>query len=160
MSHDRRIRNLLAFGTDGDKAIVEAFAHNFPYTLQLHCFHHLKRNVEEKLHSIEIPKQTTEAFITDIIGKQVGAVYKEGLVDCGSEEAFDIALQQLENVWNEREQPYVTCSGPQFYGFFCQYQADVVKFHMRRDVSEAVGLGSPPSIFTTNPSESVNAELK
>ena len=29
---------------------------------------------------------------------------------------------------------------------------------MRRDVREAVG--SPPSIFTTNPSESINAELK
>jgi hypothetical protein len=140
--------------------MVEAFAHNFPFALQLRCFLHLKRNVEEKLHSIGIPKQTTEVFVADIFGKQVGAVYKEGLVDCGSEEVFDVALQQLENVWNTREQPYATSSGPQFYGFFCRYQADVVNFHMRRDVREAVGLGSPPSIFTTNPSESVNAELK
>ena len=169
VSHDRRVRNLLAFGTDGDKAMVEAFAHNFPFALQLRCFLHLKRNVEEKLHSIGIPKQTSEVFVADIFGKQVGAVYKEGLVDRRSEEAFDVALQQLENVWNTREQPYATSSGPQFYVFFCRYQADVVfcryqadvvKFHMRRDVREAVGLGSPPSIFTTNPSEFVNAELK
>ena len=48
----------------------------------------------------------------------------------------------------------------QFYNFFCKYQADVVKYHMRRDIREAAGLGSPPSIFTTNSSESVNAELK
>lgn len=34
VSHDRRIRNVLAFGTDGDKAVVEAFAHNFPFALK------------------------------------------------------------------------------------------------------------------------------
>lgn len=31
---------------------------------------------------------------------------------------------------------------------------------MRKDLREAVGLGSPPAIFTTNSSESVNAVLK
>lgn len=29
MSHDCRIRNVLSFGTNGEKAVVEAFAHNF-----------------------------------------------------------------------------------------------------------------------------------
>ena len=90
----------------------------------------------------------------DIFGQQVGAVHKEGLVDCGSEEEFDAALQKLEPIWNTREQPYATSSVPQFYGFFCQYQANVVKYHMRRDVREAAGLGAPPSTFTTNSSES------
>lgn len=31
---------------------------------------------------------------------------------------------------------------------------------MRRDIREAAWLGSPPAIFTTNPSESVNAMVK
>ena len=43
---------------------------------------------------------------------------------------------------------------------FVNTQAEVVKLHMRRDIREVVGLGSPPKIFTTNGSESVNAALK
>ena len=31
---------------------------------------------------------------------------------------------------------------------------------MRKDLREAAGLSSPPTIFTTNPSESINAVLK
>lgn len=43
---------------------------------------------------------------------------------------------------------------------FCQYlQADVCH-HMRKDIREAAGLGSPPSIFTTNSSEAINSVLK
>ena len=36
----------------------------------------------------------------------------------------------------------------------------MIKYHMRRDLREAAGLGSPLAIFTTNPGESVNAVLK
>ena len=31
---------------------------------------------------------------------------------------------------------------------------------MRKDLKESAGLGSPPSIFTTNASESLNAAIK
>ncbi|MCG8621954.1 MAG: hypothetical protein MJE68_08180, partial [Proteobacteria bacterium] len=68
-------------------------------------------------------------------------------------------LQQLKDVWDEYEQPFAPASGPQFFSYFIQYQADVVKYHMRRDIREAAWLGSP-AIFTTNPSESVNAMVK
>ena len=37
-------KHVLAFGT-GDKAIVEALSHNFPFAIQLRCFLHFK-NVE------------------------------------------------------------------------------------------------------------------
>ena len=43
---------------------------------------------------------------------------------------------------------------------FCTYQAEVVKHHNACDVRESVGLGCPPSIFTTNGSESLNASIK
>ena len=59
---------MLAFGTNGDKAVVEAFAHNFPFALQLRCFVHLCRNVEEKLHSFGIPNKTAATFLADIFG--------------------------------------------------------------------------------------------
>ena len=99
-------------------------------------------------------------MLADIFGKHSGSVYTEGLVDCASEEAFDAMLQQLKDVWDEYEQPFAPASGPQFYSYFIQYQADVVKYHMRRDIREAAWLGSLPAIFTTNPSESVIAMVK
>ena len=160
ISHSKKLRNALCFGTDGDKALVEAFAHNFPYALQLRCFIHFKKNGQEKLRSTGFPSSVSDKVLADIFGKHTGSVYKEGLVDCVSEEAFDDMLQQLKEVWNEYEQPFAPASGPQFHSYFVRYQAGVVKYHMRRDLREAAGLGSPPTIFTTNPSESLNAVLK
>ena len=151
---------MFCFGTDGDKALVEAFAHNFPYALQLRCFIHFKKNVQEKLRSLGFPSSISDKVLADIFGKHSGSVYKEGLVDCVSEEAFDIFMQSLKEVWDDYEQPFAPAGGPQFHSYFVQYQADVVKYHMRRDLREAAGLGSPPTIFTTNRSESVNAMLK
>ena len=68
----------MAFGTDGDKALVEAFAHNFPYAIHLRCFIHFKRNVEEKLKTLSIP---SDEFVADIFGKRVGNTFQTGLVD-------------------------------------------------------------------------------
>ena len=139
---------------------MEAFAHNFPFAVQLRCFIHFRRNIREKLRTLGIPHTVAEAFLTDIFGKQHGSTYIEGLVDCKSEQEFDEKLQGLEQTWNDREQPYYPESGSRFYKSFHTYQAEVVKHHMRRDVREAVGLGCPPSIFTTNNSESLNASIK
>ena len=160
VSHHKQLRNILCFGTDGDKALVEAFAHNFPFAVQLRCFINFCRNIQEKLRTLGIPHTVAEAFLTDIFGKQHGSTYIEGLVDCKSEQEFDEKLQGLEQTWNDREQPYYPESGSRFYKSFRTYQAEVVKHHMRRDVREAVGLGCPPSIFTTNNSESLNASIK
>ena len=160
ISHNKQLRNILCFGSDGDKALVEAFSHAFPFATQLRCFIHLRRNVQEKLRALSIPHQVADAFLTDIFGKHCGSTYIEGLVDCTSEHEFDEKLQLLKRTWNVRELPYCPSSGVRFYSSFCQYQANVVKHHMRRDVREAVGLGCPPSIFTTNSSESLNASIK
>lgn len=81
-------------------------------------------------------------------------------MDSNSIEQFDDRLEKLEDLWNTREKPFAPVSGPRFFNHFCQYQADVVRYHMRSDLRESVGLGSPPSIFTTNASESINAAIK
>ena len=51
----RELRHVMAYGTDGDKAIIEAMTHSFPYAIQLRCFIHFRRNVEEKLKNLGIP---------------------------------------------------------------------------------------------------------
>ena len=59
-----------------------------------------------------------------------------------------------------REAPFAPPSGPRFYEYFLRYKSTVVCYNMRKDIREGVGLGSPPSIYTTNASESMNAMIK
>ena len=47
-----------------------------------------------------------------------------------------------------------------FIEWFVSNKADVIRDTMLRPVREECGLGNPPEIFTTNPSESMNAVLK
>ena len=146
----RNLRHIMACGTDGDKALVEAITHSFPYALQLRCFLHFRRNVQEKLREMGLPSLVSEEFVHDIFGKRTGNTFQEGLVDSSSADEVQERLSLLEPIWNARESPHAPASGPRFYAWFCQYQADIVKHHMRKDLREAAGLGCPPTNFTTN----------
>ena len=42
------IRALLAYGTDGEKAVVDGFNRNAPYATFLRCFIHYKKNTFRK----------------------------------------------------------------------------------------------------------------
>ena len=79
-----------------------------------------------------------DEFVADIFGKRVGNTFQTGLVDSTSAEEFDEKLLQLKDIWNSREDCYAPASGPKFYQYFTQYQADVVKYHMRKDLREAM----------------------
>lgn len=154
------LKHILAFGSDGDKAIVEALSHNFPFAIQLRCFLHFKKNVEKKLKEFAIPSQVAQEFLLDIFGKRVANTFQEGLVDSCSVQEFDERVESLKQLWDAREKPYAPVSGPRFHAYFMTYQADVVRYHMRKDLRESAGLGSPPAKFTTNASESLNAAIK
>jgi len=59
-----------------------------------------------------------------------------------------------------REAPFAPPSGPRFFEYFLRCKSTVVCYNMRKDIRESVGLVSPPSIYTTNASESMNAMIK
>ena len=84
----------------------------------------------------------------------------EGLVDASSEDNFYCKLEALEQAWRKRESPHAGECGPQFYNYFKRFQANVVCYHMRKDIRVAAGLGSPPTMFTTNSSEAINSVIK
>ena len=91
----------------------------------------------------------------------MGNTYQEGLVDSFSGDDFDRRLNQIKSVWNARESDFFSVEdSSSFYSCFSTYHSEVVKYHMRKDLRESVGLGSPPAIFTTNGSESINALIK
>ena len=157
---EKKLKEVLAFGTDGDQALIEAFAHNFPFAKQLRCFIHMKKNISTKLKDNGIPPSVSQEFVSDIFGKRSGGTYEEGLVDSADPTDFDSRLQNCKDVWNTRECPYQRPGQMSFFDYFNQYHASNVRHTMLKDVRIAVGLGYPPDIFTTNASESLNAALK
>ena len=51
----KKLRQLAAFGTDGQESLIDAFSLSFPFALQLRCFIHFKKNISEKLKGYGIP---------------------------------------------------------------------------------------------------------
>ncbi len=157
---NKKLRNVQAFGTDGDINLSEALGHNFPFALSLRCFIHFERNLHSKLHDLCIPKKVADEFVRDVFGSREGNTFQEGLVDCKTVSEFDLSLARLESVWNAREKPFCGHSAPRFFHYFKEHKADAVRYCMLKSVREAAGLGSPPSIYTTNASESMNQVFK
>lgn len=160
VGNNKQLRNVMAFGTDGDQNLTDACDHNFPYAVQLRCFIHFKRNLQEKLRDLGMPKAVADKFVDDVFGRSEGNIRIEGLVDACSVKEFDQNFEALQELWNSRERPYSGESEPQFYDHFSRFHAEVIKNHMRKDLRELVGLGSPPAIYTTNASEALNSVLK
>ena len=161
IGYDRRLRNIMAFGTDGDASLIESLSHAFPFAVQLRCTIHFKRNLEEKLKSSGYPSIVITEFLEDIFGCHTGTKDVKGLIDTEGEGEFESFLCSCEEKWNEIDRNYLpSAKNLSFYPYFCKYYKDVLKFNMRRDVRESAGLGSPPVYFTTNAAESINATLK
>ena len=118
----KQLKHVLAFGTDGDKALIEALSHNFPFAIQLCCFLRFRKNVEQKLKDLGMPFFLIQEFIADIFGKHVGNTYQEGVVDSSSQQEFNQCLESLKELWDEREKPLAPVSGPRLYRYFVQYQ--------------------------------------
>ena len=87
------LENLIAFGTDGETALSDALADNYPRAIHLRCFLHFRKNVESKLASLGLPGH--EQYISEIFGKQDGTIYEKGLLDAASDEEFDALLASL-----------------------------------------------------------------
>ena len=152
------LRNLTAFGTDGEMALVQACHSQFPYAIHLRCWLHFKDNLKYKLeHDLQLPRHLAQEFIADILGR--ASNLETGLVDADDEETYTAQLTSLQTVWNEREQQF-TEKDPTFYEWFLKNSSEVVKKTMLRSVRQSAGLGLPPSPYYTNAVESINSLLK
>ena len=56
------LQDLRAFGTDGEKALAEAFSHEFSYALHLTCFNHCRQNIKRKLQELNYPEEATKKY--------------------------------------------------------------------------------------------------
>ena len=62
------------------------------------------------------PSSLINEYVLEIFGGQSGTTFIQGLADGMSENDFDVKLASLEDVWNNREQPYTSLS--QFFSYF------------------------------------------
>ena len=157
------VAGVKAVGTDGEKNLVDAIMRNFPEADCVRCFRHLQQNVERHLHEHRFSASAITQYVKDIFGwRDADGTYHEGLVDSDSIDGFNTALLNLKGKWNQIEQDDFQDKMHKvgFHDWFTKFKADDFRSSTLRPLRECIGLGSPPSSFHTNDSESINAFLK
>ena len=150
------LRGLVAFGTDGKKALSTTFSTVFFNAIHCYCFLHFDGNLESKLREFIIPKHMQVEFLREIFGDPCSA--EDGLVDADSDEDFEGIICSLEKIWNDREMIYN--NPPQFYEWFINNCTAEVQKMMLKEYRIKAGLGNPPEPFYTNDVESQNKVIK
>ena len=72
------LRNILAFGTDGEVELHKALATNFPNAIHLRCFRHYRANLSSKLKDLGIPSTVADEFLMDVFGRTEKGIHTEG----------------------------------------------------------------------------------
>ena len=98
----------------------------------------------------------SKSYLVIFFGKQVGSQYIEGLIDAENDQQYENGLQSLIGKWKTLD---ISEDGPvcSFTEWLLQYKNAAIKEGLLRCNRQRAGLGDPPSQFTTNASESVNA---
>ena len=109
-----------------------------------------------KLQELDLNEKV---ILGDIFGRQVESQHFDGLVDAENEEEYEKGLHSLCRKWKQYDS---NTKGPlhAFTRWFEQYKSSTIKKTMLRSKRKQAGLGDPPTSFTTNSSESINALLK
>ena len=155
----RTLESIRVIGTDGEKALLDAFKHEFGFAQHLTCFIHVRRNIKDKLRECCVSNHLTDEILNDILGKKMGSEYVEGLVDAQDNEDFEVKTDRLILKWRTSSQPSIS-NVEGFISWFREHKAVTIKQSMIRPIREDCGLGSPPTHFTTNACEAANSVLK
>ena len=151
------LSNVRCFGTDGETALYEAFKHTCPASIHLICCIHVRRNIISKLTDLGIKECYRRVIIEDIFGKKEGTHMHEGLIDAANSKEYENGLKILQKKWKNM---MPGDSIQSFNEWFLQYKSRTIEMTLLKEVRIKAGLGDPPSTFSTNASESMNAMLK
>ena len=160
IAENRNLVGLRAFGTDGEKPLIDAFLHEFKFAVHLTCFNHVRRNIKDQLRVAQVSDDVQSEILNDIFGRMVGSTQLTGLVDsprrCPFEEKLSVLLSnwKLHDLDDDKGPVNVFCS------WFRKNKEVVVRDTMLLPVREEAGMGSPPEPFYTNSSECINNVLK
>ena len=94
------LRDVMAFGTDDEEALIQGFRNNFDRSVHLLCELHLEKNVEKKLQDMGIVGEAKASIVADIFGKTTGMVKESGLTEAHDEDKFQNMLHNLKEKWS------------------------------------------------------------
>ena len=149
------LSEVLSFGTDSEKPLIDGFKNNFDRSVNLLCVLHLKKNVERKLLDLGISGNVKQDILADVFGKQSGNVFESGLADTPGRENFQQQLEQLKEKWSK-----CRTKGMCFFKWFQETKAEEFINSVISPVRERAGLCCPPDKFTTNRSEKTNGIIQ
>ena len=132
-----------AFGTDGEKALADGFAHEFRYATHLTCFNHFRSNIIQQLQQRGFQSHAIVEIVDDVMGCQKESVFCDGLVDCSSHDEFQQKLEVLKECWEKFEDR----DGDRFYEWFCEHKVVLIDETVLKPVREDEGLGCLPQLF-------------
>ena len=147
--------NLMSFGTDNEKALVGGFNEHFEKCTHLLCEIHLKKNIEERLLSLNIKGEIKQNIIADIFGRKIGDVFESGISDAKDADELTAMLDSIECKWAAAHR-----NGQVFHKWFLEKKAKEFAENVIVSVRQRAGLGCPPTKFTTNRSERTNGVIQ
>eukprot|EP00794_Sanderia_malayensis_P010347 gene10347-11424_t len=170
------LEGLLACGTDGELALIDGLSRKFKFAVFLRCFIHFKDNIKRELASRGMRSDLKQKIIDEKFGKSSGDVMYTGLVDSDAESEFDIKLESLRPLLEDRERE--NGKGAQKHSFFDWFRKEKVckerlfilstpcmngglhkEIHAEAS-SDRGGPGDPPTTYTTNDVEAANFMVK
>ena len=125
IGHYHNLVVLRAFGTDGEKPLIDAFLHEFKSAVHLTCFNHVRRNIKDKLRDAKISDNIQTEIMDDIFGRKVGSTQLTGLVDSASRYIFAEALSTLLSKWRHDADDDGRVS--RFCSWFCTNKEEVIR---------------------------------
>ena len=144
------LSSLLAFGTDGEECLFNAFSVQFAQACHVRCFLHFRDNCKAKLLEMKVSNDVMLEIIQDIFGSLIRG--KPGLVDAFTAGDLRSQFDQLKTKWEG------VASG--FHNWFFEYKLQEIEDSMLSPIRQAAGLGNPPEPFYTNEIESINRVIK
>lgn len=78
-SLNRSLKDVLAIGTDGEEALIEAIKKSMNHAIHLRCFGHFRDNCKSKLRESNVPEKAQQTFMNDLFGKRQGEVFETGM---------------------------------------------------------------------------------
>jgi hypothetical protein len=142
--------NLIAFGTDGEKALYNQFGKKFKSAVHVRCIGHFRENCKTHLKGVSLENQNKS--LNDIFGKNIEDMHYGGLIDCESEDIFTATLNYLIDAWH-------AIVPDRFIAWFQTVIPEILS-SMLAPVQEKAGLGKPPLPFYNYRSESINHVIK
>lgn len=158
--HYPDLRRVLAFGTDGERGLSNAFSRIAPNAVHLRCFRHFAENIRRALQPYVSPAKQ-QRVVLEIFGYQPSPIQGESVwsSDTPNEECL-LSAGSAEDFEDRFERLIAHYSGePRVQDFLTERKA-ILKDNMSALVRTKAGLGSPPIPFTTNAAETSNSKLR